>query len=101
MAIHRVSVSLSDSEYSKLLQASALLGIKPTTAAHRSIKHGLIALSKEAQAFESQLQTFRFFQQVFSSGPPLIPPEVVKPQPKPKVQPRSEVKKSKKRNKRR
>jgi len=64
MAIHRVSVSLSESEYSQLVQAAGLLGIKPTTAAHRSIKHGLIALAKEAQAVSSQIQSLKYMKRV-------------------------------------
>lgn len=100
MAIHRVSVSLSEAEYSQLLQASALLGIKPTTAAHRSIKHGLLALSKEAQALVNQLQSFRFLQQISSEDPSLNPPKVAKEQPKPQAK-TTNSSKSKKRNKRR
>ncbi len=101
MAIHRVSVSLSEAEYTQLVQASALLGIKPTTAAHRSIKHGLLILSKEAQALSAQLQSFRFLQQNSSEEPSSNPPKVAKQQPKPQAKTRNSSKISKKRKKRR
>lgn len=101
MAIHRVSVSLSEAEYSQLVHVANLLGIKPTTAVHRSIKHGLLALSKEAQALASQLQSFRFLQQISSEEPSSNPPKVVKEQSKPQAKTGSVSKKAKKRNKRR
>lgn len=66
MAVHRVSVSLSEAEYNQLVKFSGLLGIKPTTAVHRSIKHGLAALSKEAQDFARELQAIQFNQRLFS-----------------------------------
>jgi len=99
MEVHRVSVSLSQSEYSQLVQAAGLLGIKPTTAAHRSIKHGLMALSKEAQAVTSQLQSLQFIQRINqneTTSKPSQPSPQVPTKPKTNIQRKQEQKRAKK-----
>lgn len=62
--IHRVSVSLSGKEYQQLTALAASMGIKPTTAAHRAIIKGLVALVRDSKTLQDGFHTLPSSQTV-------------------------------------
>lgn len=63
-AIHRVSVSLSDKEYQQLTALASSMGIKPTTAAHRAILKGLVALARDSKTLQDGFHNLPSLQTV-------------------------------------
>lgn len=75
VGIHRVSVSLNDQEYQQLTALADAMGIKPTTAAHRAILKGLMALAKDSESRQASIRHVALLAQFQASS--------VNPEPEP------------------
>lgn len=89
--VHRVSISLNEQEYQRLVIIAESLGIKVTTAAHRAVVRGMSGLSNEAQDLQRDIHNLKMVSQWHQAD------LVQETKPRTNVQKRQDAKKKKSR----